>query len=199
MIYPLPNVKLEQEPCAWWEGFFTEQELKEIESLEFWNNQQPAYVGHNRDSVVNKDLRKTKISWLPVNEKTEWIYKRIAETVVRVNHEYFHLELGAMYEQIQLGVYDSSENGHYDWHTDEGKGDSGMMFRKLSFAMLLNDPSEFEGGQLQLKYWNDEVRTVDQRKGRAWLFPSYTLHRVTPVTKGIRKSLVCWIGGAPFK
>ena len=66
-------------------------------------------------------------------------------------------------------------------------------------ALLLSDTSEFEGGNLQLKIDSDKEINVIQRKGRAWIFPSYILHRVTPVTRGVRKSLVIWAGGPKFK
>jgi PKHD-type hydroxylase len=63
----------------------------------------------------------------------------------------------------------------------------------------LNDPKEFKGGDFQLMVDSDTPVTVEQKKGRAWFFPSYTLHRVTPVTEGERKSLVLWIGGPAFR
>jgi PKHD-type hydroxylase len=66
-------------------------------------------------------------------------------------------------------------------------------------AILLSDPSEFEGGEFQVKADSDEAKTLECKKGRAWLFPSYTLHRVAPVTKGVRRSLVLWIGGPAFR
>jgi PKHD-type hydroxylase len=65
--------------------------------------------------------------------------------------------------------------------------------------MLLSDTSEFEGGEFQVKTNNDEAQTLETKQGRAWFFPSYTLHRVAPVTKGIRRSLVLWVGGPAFK
>jgi PKHD-type hydroxylase len=64
---------------------------------------------------------------------------------------------------------------------------------------MLSDPSEFEGGQLEIKVNNDDPVTLEQKRGRAWFFPSYVLHRVTPVTKGPRRSLVLWVGGPEFK
>ena len=71
--------------------------------------------------------------------------------------------------------------------------------RKLSLSMLLSDPSEFEGGEFQVKTDDDNVKQLETVKGRAWFFPSYTLHRVAPVTKGVRRSLVLWVGGPPFR
>jgi PKHD-type hydroxylase len=64
---------------------------------------------------------------------------------------------------------------------------------------MLSDPKEFEGGELQIKSDSDNVKTLEQKKGRAWFFPSWTLHRVTPVVTGIRRSLVLWVGGPGFK
>ena len=66
-------------------------------------------------------------------------------------------------------------------------------------VLMLSDPSEFEGGELQIKTDSDDAITLEQKKGRAWFFPSYILHRVTPVTRGIRRSLVLWVGGPEFK
>ena len=71
--------------------------------------------------------------------------------------------------------------------------------RKLSMVLMLSDTSEFEGGELLLKSDSDEHKSLSMAKGRAWFFPSYMLHKVTPVTKGVRKTLVLWVGGPEFK
>jgi PKHD-type hydroxylase len=68
--------------------------------------------------------------------------------------------------------------------------------------MVLSDPSEYEGGQFQMQTGSpeeDKLMTVEQLKGRVIGFPSFLLHRVTPVTKGTRKSLVIWVEGPKFK
>ena len=66
-------------------------------------------------------------------------------------------------------------------------------------VLMLSDPSDFIGGQLQIKTESDVPIDLEQKKGRAWFFPSYVLHRVTPVVKGTRRSLVLWVGGPEFK
>jgi PKHD-type hydroxylase len=68
--------------------------------------------------------------------------------------------------------------------------------RKLSLVCQLSDPSEYEGGELQIN--TGEIFTPEKQKGTVILFPSYLLHRVTPVTKGTRRSLVLWIEGPAF-
>ncbi len=73
-------------------------------------------------------------------------------------------------------------------------------FRLLSDTNFLPyGKAMIEGGEFQVKTNNDEAQTLETKQGRAWFFPSYTLHRVAPVTKGIRRSLVLWVGGPAFK
>ena len=69
--------------------------------------------------------------------------------------------------------------------------------RKLSMSCLLTDPSEFEGGNLQVQT-SDTPYDVKLEKGDIVIFPSYVLHRVSPVTKGVRHSLVAWANGSAF-
>jgi PKHD-type hydroxylase len=66
-------------------------------------------------------------------------------------------------------------------------------------SLLLSDIKDFDGGEFQVKMANNNAHVLEQKQGRAWFFPSYTLHRVAPVTKGVRRSLVLWVGGPPFK
>ena len=99
---------------------------------------------------------------------------------------------------MQLGVYQGGEKGHYDWHIDATPVDS-CAPRKLSMALLLSDPTEFEGGEFQVKVAKDVTDTLECKRGRAWFFPSYVLHRVAPVTKGVRRSAVLWVGGPEFR
>ncbi len=70
--------------------------------------------------------------------------------------------------------------------------------RKLSMVLQLSDPSEYEGGDLELFTSANPIITKKQ-KGIIHAFPSYVMHRVTPVTKGVRKTLVVWIAGPRFK
>ena len=82
----------------------------------------------------------------------------------------------------------------YAWHQDYG----GQISRKLSLVLQLTDPSRYEGGNLQTMT-NQDVFTVRKQRGLVTVFPSFTLHQVTPVTQGSRQSLVAWISGPPYK
>jgi len=76
-----------------------------------------------------------------------------------------------------------------------------MSKRKVSMVVQLSDPSEYEGGELQyFKGGNPEnSESIMKMKGLTVVFPSYMMHRVTPITKGVRKSLVLWLGGEHYK
>jgi PKHD-type hydroxylase len=82
----------------------------------------------------------------------------------------------------------------YGWHQDYGAEIS----RKLSIAVQLTDPSEYEGGNLQVKT-SSEPQNVRKQRGLITIFPSYVLHQVTPVTQGSRQSLVAWVSGPAFR
>ena len=84
----------------------------------------------------------------------------------------------------------------YGWHLDYGG--NGTPSRKLSMVLQLTDPSQYEGGNLQLMTSGEPI-TVRKQRGLVVVFPSYVLHQVTPVTNGNRQSLVSWITGPTFK
>lgn len=194
-MYPLLPIATPIETVYYWENFFSDEELNIILALPHWIQASQAKVGIGGGSL-DTEKRRTQVAWLNLDNNTKWIYDRIAEVIAKVNSINYQYELSGLYESIQLGIYNETEQGHYDWHIDSGGTE---VTRKLSMALLLSNPSEFEGGQLQLKVGNDDAMDVEQRKGRAWFFPSYVLHRVTPVTKGVRRSLVVWAGGPKFK
>ena len=99
-------------------------------------------------------------------------------------------------EQTQIGRYKSSDEGHYDWHMDSQPPIDGRQ-RKLSISILLSDPSEFEGGELQFKGMEDGK--ILTKQGSIVVFPSFIEHKVTPVTKGVRYSAVTWASGPSFR
>lgn len=100
-------------------------------------------------------------------------------------------------EDTQFGRYKSSDNGHYDWHMDSFPPENGSQ-RKLSCVILLNDPAEFEGGELLLENTNEEKNLLT-KQGDIIVFPSFIKHKVTPVTKGVRYTAVTWAVGPSFK
>ena len=151
-----------------------------------------AQVGDN-GGIVKKITRRSKVFWLPKTDEFIEIYKTFQQLISKCNNDFYQFRLTEMVEQIQYTVYNSEDQGYYDWHIDMGPGKAR---RKLSLVCQLSDPSEYEGGELQINTGNMIV--TEKEKGTVILFPSYILHRVTPVTKGTRRSLVLWIEGPAF-
>jgi PKHD-type hydroxylase len=142
---------------------------------------------------VNKVKRSSRVYWLPKTEEFVEIYKTFQELVGKCNSEFYKFNITEISEHIQYTVYNSTEQGHYDWHVDMGPNKAR---RKLSLVCQISDPSEYEGGELQINA--GEIMIPEKTKGTVIIFPSYLLHRVTPVTKGTRRSLVLWIEGPAF-
>jgi PKHD-type hydroxylase len=122
--------------------------------------------------------------------------QRLMEQAMALNRDFCGFDLWG-FETAQYTVYQAEGQGDtYDWHIDTmGKGNAGQ--RKLSIVLQLSDQQEYEGGELWLHGHTKEV--VQKAKGLLVAFPSYTLHRVTPVTAGIRRTLVTWILGPQFR
>jgi PKHD-type hydroxylase len=102
-------------------------------------------------------------------------------------------ELSGM-EQLQIFKYEIGD--HYDWHTDWSPVNNKK--RKLSITIQLSDPSEYEGGEVEILD-GPVSRVVPSERGVATVFPSWAVHRVRPITSGTRWALVAWATGKPFK
>lgn len=199
MLYPIhPRNSTGKDSHAFWEEFLTNDQINYLLSRPEWINNEEAKVGGTSEGVVNKNIRKTNVGWMYADNNNKEIWATFSELISSINSQFFKFDLTGFYEPAQLTIYKENDAGHYSWHTDYSPKDSKIP-RKLSMSLLLSDPSEFEGGELQIKTENDEPITLPQQRGRAWFFPSYVLHQVTPVTRGVRRSLVLWIGGPEFK
>ena len=147
------------------------------------------------DKNTNNDLgRKSTVSFLPF-DKMQPMYNDINNFIQKTNRNYFGFGDIQIREQAQITEY--LKGDFYNWHTDTSLDmDKEPPVRKLSMTLLLNDPSEFEGGELQIA---GTKNTQLMKQGYATIFTSFLQHQVTPVTKGVRRSLVMWFGGEPFK
>lgn len=193
MQYVMTPYSTPVEPLAWWDGAFTKEELDWLQNYAK-NSTINAVVGGTTSNGVNKDVRRSQVSWLNNGQETEWVFRKLGNIAAELNAKYFRFDLVGFGEALQMTNYDSSENGMYGWHVDYGASVS----RKLSLVVQLSDPSEYEGGELQIKI-NADHTAIKKQRGYVAVFPSYILHQVTPVTRGNRQSLVAWISGPPFK
>jgi PKHD-type hydroxylase len=139
--------------------------------------------------------RNSTVALFPNEPRHSWMVERIAKVVNLVNRQHWGFELAGS-ERLQFSAYGPGE--HYDWHIDLG-AQHHFAQRKISISIQLNDPAEYDGGDLEVSIGSDN-KLCARSKGAVILFPSYALHRVTPVTRGTRYSLVAWIVGAtPFR
>ena len=139
--------------------------------------------------------RITTISWIPFTALPE-MYKIIERTMNQVNGNHFGYEGMQITELAQFTEY--PKGGFYDWHMDaEVNCRFEPPVRKISMTILLSPHNEFEGGDLEFMTKGNKPPQLLQ--GQAIFFNSMIRHRVSKVKKGIRRSLVMWFGGPPFK
>ena len=151
----------------------------------------PQEKGKASGDTIGRD---STIVWLPFN-KMQPMYDDVNNFIQKTNRNHFGFGDIQIREPAQITEY--IKGGFYDWHTDI-RVDMSVEppVRKLSMTLLLNDPSEFEGGELQIA---GAKNTQLMKQGHATIFASFLQHRITPVTRGVRRSLVMWFGGEPFK
>ena len=158
---------------------------------------QNAGVG-NKEKIkggeVDTKTRTSHISWIPFKKMHE-MYKDIEHIMKTTNGNHFGFDGMTITEMAQYTEY--PEGGFYEWHVDND-----VTFtheppvRKISMTCLLSPESEFEGGDLEL---GKPGNVAKLKQGHAIFFASFIRHRVTPVIRGNRKSLVMWFGGPPFR
>ena len=156
-----------------------------------------AQVGNERGikgGVIDTKTRTSHISWIPFKKMPE-MYKDIEKIMKQTNGNHFGFDGMQLTEFAQYTEY--PEGGFYDWHVDNDVNCAHEPpVRKISMTCLLSPESEFEGGDLELI---KEGKIAKLKQGQAIFFASFIRHRVAPVTRGTRKSLVMWFGGIPFK
>lgn len=188
------------QPYTVWHNCFTENELNAIVDTHDESGVYPSHVSSG--SVTDYATRKSSSNFHSRTDKNNWIFDRLIHMLEVTNDMFFHYDLIG-FEKYQYTVYNTTD--YYDYHVDTIFGDHDItrethLTRKLSISILLNHPDEFEGGNFELCYGRiDEALSFKLDKGTAIFFPSYMLHRVAPITKGVRKSLVVWALGPKFK
>ena len=147
-----------------------------------------------KSGVVDTKTRTSHISWIPFKKMTD-MYKDIERIMKTTNGNHFGFDGMTISEMAQYTEY--PQGGFYEWHVDNDVNfKHEPPVRKISMTCLLSPESEFEGGDLEL---GKPGNIAKLKQGHAIFFASFINHRVTPVIRGNRKSLVMWFGGPPFK
>jgi len=175
-------------------------------------------IKNKKGKLSKKDIkniqkkRKSDIVWM----NDLWIYKEIHPYINEANEKAGWNFEWDWSESCQFTKYGLGQ--YYGWHCDSwdvpynkpDEPNSHGKIRKLSVTISLNDPTEYDGGNLEFDFrnsmdteWKKGKTTKEcieiRPRGSIVVFPSFVWHRVTPVTKGTRYSLVMWNLGYPFK
>ena len=174
---------------------FTPEQCRQI--IECGRRQPPqkAQVGMGKPGGgLDTKKRITTISWIPFKEMPE-MYDQVNVFIQKANRNHFGFNNIQITENAQFTEY--PKGGFYDWHMDS---DVNMQHeppvRKISMTVLLSPENQFEGGDLELMAPGKYAKL---KQGHAICFASFLNHRVAPVTRGVRQSLVMWFGGTPFR
>ncbi len=161
-------------------------------------------VNPGQSSRDDPSVRKTSIHFIKDKDNKvnglAWHFLREANKL-QFNYDLTH------FQAIQFAEY--KDGGFYGWHQDASGIEPNNETRKLSLSLILSDPNTFEGGELQ--FYNggkqledmgdvtgEQIKKDIQAQGTVVVFDSRDWHRVQPVTKGVRYSIVCWTVGPNF-
>ncbi len=155
----------------------------------------PMRAGEITGRETTPDARKSTVAFFPSEQRHAWMVERIAKLVLDLNQKLWRFEI-ARSDLLQFSAY--GEGQYYDWHMDLASRGT-LAVRKLSISVQLNDSADYDGGDLEVDI-GAVIKLGSRRKGALVVFPSYMRHRVLPITRGTRYSLVAWFGGStPFR
>lgn len=180
------------QPFAVWQNGFSGEELDAIIAYGEKQRHEKGAIERSGQLEAAEPIRVTRLAWIPNNAETNWIYDRLWRIGYHLNAKTWRFDLTAIAEKLQYTIYETDEGGHYDWHTDTVI--TAPMPRKLSLSLQLSDPADYDGCALEVRA-NNNIDIAPIERGAVIAFPSYVLHRVTPIARGRRASLVSWITG----
>jgi len=149
-----------------------------------------------------QDQRKSLVYWIrEPNTLVRSLFQFLIEANdARFRYSVFNFSQSISNDTVQFTVY--NETDYYNWHQDiltqEESARKSMSNRKVSLTVNLSDPKSYEGGDLEFFAGEQSPISSNKKQGSVVCFDSYDWHRVTPVTKGTRYSLVLWIWGPDF-
>jgi len=176
------------------EAAFSAEECDRIVAL---SDSAPARDARLVGQTQDHNLRRADLVWLDDVPGCDWVMDRIIDVVRVANRDVFGFDLQSFSESAQVARYDAAREGHFDWHSDIGDGPLARQ-RKLTMVVQLSSANEYDGGRLEVMP-SAHVHEASPGRGNATIFPSFLLHRVTPVTKGKRQSLTIWAHGPAFR
>ena len=185
-----------------WEAGIDEESVRLINEYASTLKEEIALTGDSTGGGAVADIRRSKVRWLPTRaEGTSKILPMLSALFTQANNNAFGVDWHTL-EEIQHTLYEAEDKGHYCVHHDVFFDAPVMKHRKLSMTVQLSDSEDYEGGDFEFHSSYAPIApdpVALRKKGTVLIFPSFFLHRVTPVTKGERKSLVAWADGPLWK
>jgi PKHD-type hydroxylase len=152
----------------------------------------------NTTNVIDTNMFNTKTNYFLYdnNQEINYFYDKIREEVIKANNLYWLFNLYDFGEPLKFMEYSSEYNAFVKMHTDLAH--IGVTkFRKLTIIVQLSDEDDYDGGNLVVQNY-ENFQIMPRKRGTIIIFPSFLLHKVEPVTRGIRNSLVTFAYGPPF-
>lgn len=179
---------------AWQRGILNVEDCNKIIDLGLSIPCVEAHLGQERS--IDLAVRQGKIAFFdPKNPEHQFIFHTVADYGKALNNQFWKFDLKFV-ECVQFTRYDNQDD-FYTSHVDMGYKPAEV--RKLSISIQLSNPDSYTGGNLELFRCGTDFDAAPRSQGTIIAFPSYHVHRVTPVTSGARYSLVSWFIGPPFK
>lgn len=175
-----------------WHGIVPDETIQNIIELGEQQQTEDATIFNNRG--IDTKIRSSTVRWLYDIKIRDMLW----EYVKQANMNAYGVDV-ENFAEMQFTEYHATENGHYSWHHDIHWSDNVNSDRKLSITLQLTDGDEYEGGDFEFNECQNPPSEQLRKKGTVLVFPSYLQHRVLPVTKGTRKSLVAWFRGPRWR
>ena len=184
-------------------NFLSNEECdKIIKSLDTEDLTEGELVGDYEEGIINKNVRKTLNKDIifdrinkPFDDKV--LFNKIESALKIANIQYFNYDVEGL-DKLRFLKY--GIGGRYEWHTDYGRHECSM--RKLTGIIQLSDSNDYEGGDFEFGLTDTEGSGLlkgNRTKGCLLVFPSFLSHRVAPLTKGKRYSIITWLEGDTFR
>ena len=192
------------QPYVYWNNVFSDIELAKV--TEYCDGvgveQSVTFNKGTETQTVDHSYRKSQSRFHDCNDSNNWIFEKLLAAMDSANKMFFQYDLVG-FDNFQYTSYSDSEYYHY--HTDTFYGEFPIdknthLSRKLSASLIISDQADYDGGEFHICLGDpNKPHILNQRKGTMLIFPSNILHRVTPVTRGVRKSIVVWTLGPKFR
>jgi PKHD-type hydroxylase len=208
-IFQMPHMAMPEFASSSWSttaNFLSSAQCQDI--IDYGNAQDIDWAGvyNSRGSEADEltqeeDLSHRRVLSCALPEQDfPWLYTKLAAEAQVINELFYDFDIRGCFEDVQWLKYENFEDvgpGKFDWHLDTAG--SGIRNRKISMIIQLSKPGDYDGGELQFAENARFMGCDEKEQGSLITFASNRCHRITPLVRGTRYSLVLWITGPPFR